>query len=168
MQYGCNPHFQYSRGDPWLCTLPPVHMFVLLVVSWHVHIQILDGVVHIPNPLHKKTQCTSSLRFCNGCANGEVRSISCEVEDGVQQPQLNVRYTFSGSTSTILSPIGVPSLQNFKQHQKDRKRDMEKFTKLSMKSFIGVIDQVGPHFRCQVSCLSTTCSCIASYEGILP
>ena len=39
---------------------------------------------------------------------------------------LNVQHRFSGSES---SPIGVPStLQNFKQHQKDRNRVMEKFT----------------------------------------
>ena len=99
----------------------------------------------------KKAAMNLFTDTCDG-ADCVVRSISCEVEDGAQQPQLNVRHRFSGSTSSIVSPIRVPSsLQNFKHHQKDRKRDMENIAKLSMKSSIGVIDQVGPHFRCQVS-----------------
>ena len=91
---------------------------------------------------------------CNG-ADGVARSISCEVlEDGAQQPQLNVRHRLSGSTHSILSPMGVPSpRKNVKQdQQRDRKgADMEKSAKLSMnKSSIGVIDQAGPRFRHQI------------------
>ena len=89
---------------------------------------------------------------CNSADCAVVRSISCEIEDGVQQPQLNVRHRFPGTASSVLSPIGVLSpLKNVKQDQKDRKRDMEKFAKLSMTYTCGVIHQVGPpSFRYQI------------------
>ena len=101
----------------------------------------------------KKTAMHFFTDICDGGADCVVRSTSCEVEDGTQQRQLNVRHRFSGSASSVLSAIGVPSpLQNYKQHQKDRKRDMEKFAKLFIKSTGGVvIHQVGPAFGCQLS-----------------
>ena len=44
--------------------------------------------------------------ICDG-ADCVMRSISCEVEDGAQQPQLNVQHRFSGSASSIVSSIQV-------------------------------------------------------------
>ena len=122
------------------------------------------------SPIHLKNVMHLFTDVCNGTDGVVVRSIGCEVEDGDHQPQLNVQHSFSGSTNTMmLSPIGVPlPLNNVEQYQKDRKGDMEKSAKLSMKSSIGVIDQVGPHFRCQVAISSTTCSRISSYEGLSP
>ena len=43
-------HASNTAGETPGCVLSH-HMSVVVVVSWHVDIPILDGV-HIPNPLH--------------------------------------------------------------------------------------------------------------------
>ena len=88
-QYGRSPRFQHSRGDPG-CVLSH-HMSVVVVVSRHVDILILGGVQR--QSTSKKTVVNLFTDICDG-ADCVVRSISCEVEDGSQQLQLNVTQVF--------------------------------------------------------------------------